>query len=372
MEDGNLGVRVVVKNATSMQEFRNYISQNPISVEYELQTSEQYPEKLIAKTPINTLDKNMSDIVRDEVEKTLNLFNGVWEQGTFDPDGGEIYIVSRVRSTKMRLDAGTYSISLSGADDIEVYIFNDDGTLKDTTDWLEGNTFTLSESGIISIACRKSDNSDISPEDIQNTMLVKGSHAYPYQPYNGAIVHEKQLDDALEGYLPLSGGTMSGEILMDSHPLNLGGDSRFTKQTEGNYANLENANFNVVDGIIQEGGQRVYSPNNPPPGISPQIYSIPITFVNINASLLFGYTGRTYAHSIACRMPDGFAIPTDFIIGLETGARNVSVPVCNFYTDNGAIFCGLVTYVTDARSVPSVPISANKEYKLICVKDPVT
>ena len=246
LEDGNLGVRVVVKNATSMQEFRNYISQNPISVEYELQTSEQYPEKLIAKTPINTLDKNMSDIVRDEVEKTLNLFNGVWEQGTFDSEGNDVNVVSRVRSTKIQLDAGTYHISLLGADDKDIFIFNDDGTLKAETDWLEGNTFTLSESGLISITCRKSDNSNISPEDIQNVMLVKGSYPYPYQPYNGAIVHEKQLNDALENYptndelntkledyLPLTGGTINGNI--------------------------------NATGQVQETGQRVYSPNNPPP-----------------------------------------------------------------------------------------------------------
>ena len=190
LEDGNVGVRVVVKNATSMQEFRNYVSQHPISVEYDLQTSEQYTEKLIAETPINTLDANMTDIVRDEVEKTLNLFNGVWEQGTFDPDGGDVNATIRVRSPKMQLGAGVYNLSLSGADEQNIYIFNNDGSIKQEIYWAEIGTFTLSESGIISIVCRKSDNSDISPEDIQNTMLVKGSHAYPYQPYNGAIVHE--------------------------------------------------------------------------------------------------------------------------------------------------------------------------------------
>ena len=190
LEDGNVGVRVVVKNATSMQEFRNYVSQHPISVEYDLQTSEQYTEKLIAETPINTLDANMTDIVRDEVEKTLNLFNGVWEQGTFSAEGGDVNATFRVRSPKMQLGAGVYNLSLSGADEQNIFIFNNDGSIKQEIYWAEIGTFTLSESGIISIVCRKSDNSDISPEDIQNTMLVRGSHAYPYQPYTGAIVHE--------------------------------------------------------------------------------------------------------------------------------------------------------------------------------------
>lgn len=173
---------------------------------YETDTS--YQEKLPANVPINTLDANMSDIVRDEVEKTLNLFNGVWEQGTFDPEGGDAPVASRVRSPKMQLDAGVYNLSLSGADEQGIYIFNNDGSIKQEFDWAEIGTFTLSESGIISIACRKSDDSDISPEDIQNTMLVKGSNSYPYQPYNGAIVHEKQLG----GYLPLTGGTVNGNL----------------------------------------------------------------------------------------------------------------------------------------------------------------
>ena len=81
--------------------------------------------------------------------------------------------------------------------------------------------------------------------NLDTTMLVEGSHPYPYQPYHGAIVHEKQLDDALEDYptndelntkledyLPLTGGTINGTI--------------------------------NATGQVQEAGQRVYSPNNPP------------------------------------------------------------------------------------------------------------
>lgn len=162
-----------------------------ITEQTEAETS--YTEKVILDQPIHTLDVNGEQFVRDEWEKGLNLFNGVWEQGTFDPDGGDIPVVSGVRSPKMRLDAGVYNLSLSGADEQNIYIFNNDGSIKQEIDWAEIGTFTLSESGIISIVCRKSDNSDISPEDIQNTMLVKGSHVYAYQPYNGAIVHEKQL-----------------------------------------------------------------------------------------------------------------------------------------------------------------------------------
>lgn len=182
------------KDAEGLAQFKASLeSAGGMYILYETDTS--YQEKLPANVPINTLDANMSDIVRDEVEKTLNLFNGVWEQGTFDPDGGEIYIVSRVRSTKIQLDAGTYCISLSGADKKEVYSFSLSGEFLDSPGWLEGDTFTLPETRIISIACKNNDDSDISPEDISNVMLTKGSYPYPYQPYNGAILHEKQLNE---------------------------------------------------------------------------------------------------------------------------------------------------------------------------------
>lgn len=161
-------------------------------IQYELVTS--YTEDVILDQPIHTLDVNGEQFVRDEWEKTLNLFNASWEQGTFNTDGTEVYIVSRVRSTKIQLDAGTYCISLSGADKKEVYSFSLSGEFLDSPGWLEGDTFTLPETRIISIACKNNDDSDISPEDISNVMLTKGSNSYPYVPYSGQIVHQGDPD----------------------------------------------------------------------------------------------------------------------------------------------------------------------------------
>lgn len=454
-QDGSVRVDISLsanEASWSVENLLSWIVQNNLYIQAEVGTSEQYTKNLIAETPINTLDQNMTEIVRDEVEKTLNLC----EKLTVTYDFGGNHKTVNIGT----FPAGTYYLQATGGNSAFLYLgetYYDgnpqpDGlitrgfsfTLTETTvlniDWygydLSGTSYTVMlnegshaypyipysgqivhqgdpdmefatsewektlnfcqvkdpatgsriyigtvSAGTYSICLNESPANNIGYQfqlfpnistqtpiftanvistkttftvtettDLYlyangkvgtfSVMLNAGSNIYPYQPYNGAIVHEKRLSDALKDYLPLTGGTINGTI--------------------------------NATGQVQEAGQRVYSPNNPPPGISPQIYSIPITFVNIYASLIFGYTGRTYAHSIACRMPDGFVIPTDFIIGLETGDRNVSVPVCNFYTDNGAIFCGLVTYVTNARSVPSVPISANKEYKIICVKNPMT
>lgn len=205
LEDGNVGVRVVVKNATSMQEFRNYVSQHPISVEYELPTSEQYTEKLIAETPINTLDANMSDIVRDEVEKTLNLA---------DWDGTEDYTKNQNTWTYLfiaRLSVGVnyhltiknfsqnhlghgglflvqsdtpnipvpYQSLIGNPDQIVSWEYSPNG--DKTADFTPSKEYVCL--GIDADGASKT----LHVEDI---MLVEGSHAYPYQPYNGAIVHE--------------------------------------------------------------------------------------------------------------------------------------------------------------------------------------
>ena len=42
--------------------------------------------------------------------------------------------------------------------------------------------------------------------------LEENSVATDYQPYNGAIVHDKQLTEQLSNYLPLSGGTLTGRL----------------------------------------------------------------------------------------------------------------------------------------------------------------
>lgn len=178
--NSNVGVRVVVKNATSMQEFRNYVSQNPISVEYELQTSEQYTEKLPANVPLNTLDANMSDIVRDEVEKTLNLAD-ISKQITIN-SGTEQWV-----SYTIALKAGTYTISSSNIPDGIICQISINGNFV----WVTNTYYIFTINNDLSVSVRFGNN-----QVSQNTtftptvMLNEGDHAYPYQPYNGAIVHE--------------------------------------------------------------------------------------------------------------------------------------------------------------------------------------
>lgn len=164
-----------------------------------------YTETLPADVPLNTLDQHMSDIVRDEVEKTLNLANP-WSTGggfagvyyTISENGA--FLGTANEDTRpwnyshaniyMVLQPGTYtaSVTFSGtlARDRGCMIFTEAGTelcnLFPPTQYEQ--SFTLSQETSIGIEVKCFDGG------IAEFMLNEGDHAYPYQPYNGAIVHE--------------------------------------------------------------------------------------------------------------------------------------------------------------------------------------
>lgn len=195
-----------------LNEGGNIIAQIPLAT--------SYTEEVILDQPIHTLDVNGEKFVRDEWEKGLNLCQ------VKDPAvGSRIYIGT--------VSAGTYSICLNvnpaNSTGYQFQLFPDAsmGTPIFTADIISPKTtFTVTETTDLYFYA----NGKVGTFSV---MLNAGSNIYPYQPYNGKIVHEKELDDALEDYLPRSGGTVLGNL--------------------------------NVNGAIEEAGERVYSPNNPPP-----------------------------------------------------------------------------------------------------------
>lgn len=244
-----------------------------------------YTETLPADVPLNQLDQNMTDIVHDEVEKTLNLAD-IQKQITIN-SGTEQWV-----SYTIALKAGTYTISSSNIPDgiICQIIINGDFV------WISNTYHIFTIKNDLSVTVRFGNN-----QVSQNTtftptiMLNEGSHAYPYQPYNGAIVHEKQLNDALEDYLPLTGGTINGTI--------------------------------NATGQVQEAGQRVYSPNNPPPGMSPR-YMHHVLIRALDAQ------GASQRVSISADFSISFErVNTDYyiLLDLETGSNSVFESMLDVY-----------------------------------------
>ena len=411
---GKISIYIYDSSVTDLETAKTWLSANPVFVEYETSTS--YTENLPANVPLNTLDVNGEQFVRNEWEKTLNLAD--WD-GTEDYTNnqntwtylfiarlsvGVNYHLTIKNFSQNRLGHGGLFLVQSDTPNIPVpyqsLIRNPDQIVS--WEYSPNGDKTADFTPSKEYVCLGIDTDGTSKTfHVEDIMLVEGSHAYPYQPYNGAIVHERelndaledylprtgtaaaaykfdiqdtrndtsppsyyfaldkkiiselkstqkfvnpppntnnysfftlitvapwvdssggditqfavyawnskntpsvfmrksisteawgewigvtteeQLDDALENYLPLSGGTMSGDINMAGNSIVLRDTAKISHQSTGNVTNLENSNFNVPDGQISEAGQRVYSPNNPPPSNKPTVTNNPDGTVNI-------------------------------------------------------------------------------------------
>ena len=83
-----------------------------------------------------------------------------------------------------------------------------------------------------------------------NIQIEEGSVATEYQAYNGPIVHDKQLNEQLSNYLPLSGGAMTGQIKLHTNGFRTNSDDGYYTDAYGNFIYLGNsntANFQIKD-----------------------------------------------------------------------------------------------------------------------------
>ena len=146
-------------------------------------TSTDYTETLPVNVPINTLDANMSNIVRDEVEKTLNLLPN--SEGTLPNRGTAAYF-----EFAPYCDVGKeYTITTYSSVNSIGELRRSDGSIISYTnnnqDGTHSLTFTMDDGYMFNLFLVTGGS--------WNIMLVEGSHAYPFQTYSGQIVHEIQI-----------------------------------------------------------------------------------------------------------------------------------------------------------------------------------
>lgn len=200
---------ITAQNCTTEAQLNAYLSANPIYVEYQLSSS--YTEKVIKNQPLNTLDQNGSEWLRNEWEKGLNLFdiNGKYEETYYNPSisvsgstltvTGYWYTIQLIKVKKYT----NYNISsiISGTvvDLLAVYewtgndignvltrIYSDNGSPTN-------DTFNTGSYDVIALLFYGG-NATSGTTTYTNTMLVEGDHAYPYKDYNGKLIHEKDLE----------------------------------------------------------------------------------------------------------------------------------------------------------------------------------
>ena len=296
------GLQIVLPTSLtngSADVLRNYLNEGGnIIAQIPLATS--YTEEVILDQPIHTLDVNGEQFVRDEWEKGLNLFNideanlsVTNDCSATKDDNGNITIVKTGSDPYINdlfhfyATSAKYTVSARSSKDMQIFV-NINGTYSSSQN-IPTPVFTFSCNIGDSIYLRLdgNDESSGSSQTFSEIMLVEGDHAYPYQPYNGKIVHEKEL----ENYLPLSGGTIDG-------------------------------NLNVTE-QLQENGVRVYSPNNKPS--ASDVGALPNTGGTVNGNTTVNGTFTVANHNMTV---GGKIVATG---DLDVNNANVSG---NAYADN--------------------------------------
>lgn len=201
------------KTFNSVEDYRNLILENNIEVQYRLETP--YYEKVIEGRPLNTLDQNGSQWLRNEWEKGLNLANlpdriGRWWVTTQDD----------ITNVINRLPNGVYTIS----SDFAPLSIDSGYNVQDCFFWLQifGGQYTgdgvhTTIDGFTALYQIKRGSLTFTKENYtnyefrlwgfgnhnggnhgqgrcSNIMLIEGTNDYPYQPYYGSIVHKSDID----------------------------------------------------------------------------------------------------------------------------------------------------------------------------------
>jgi len=194
-------------NATTVEQANAYLAMHPNNIQYLLTPELQYTEQVIENQPIHIANQEEEYYWHEEWKKGLNLYN---YQAIQSPVFGNKLTVSEDLIIAKREGASfNYTISFkSNTRAIFTAFLNDasngwwayymswkysDGTTERFTpnrDLYTSGTysFTSSKGGIVGIVCTV--NSDYT---ISNIMIVEGAHSYPYEPYYGSIIREKDL-----------------------------------------------------------------------------------------------------------------------------------------------------------------------------------
>jgi len=161
-------------------------------LQYKLATP--YTEKVIKNQPLNTLDQQGSEFVRKEWEKTQNIWDEELELGDISVStGGNVTNTNIVRSKNyIKVLPNTKYFAHSATTPFTFYFYDSNKNFISWLDVLNNSSFTTPSNAHFIRFNMQGGYGTTYNHDI---MLNEGDHAYPYQPYNGAIVHEKGIEN---------------------------------------------------------------------------------------------------------------------------------------------------------------------------------
>ena len=218
----------------------NTSSLNNIYIQYKLATS--YTEEIIEGQPLITLDQQGSQWLRNEWEKGLNLLDyGSRIVNKAINSSGQIIDYTGAYYIKVNLKPNT-TYNASGCTDAlsgSVSLFTSDGTFirKIENSNLDSKGNFITDSNVSYALC---DNL----ADRTQPMLVEGDHPYPYQPYEGKTIHEKDITDLYE------------------NAYNLGYYDTMVENSDGTYTITRQTGYIVLDGVKNKFDGKFNNTNN--------------------------------------------------------------------------------------------------------------
>lgn len=116
-----------------------------------------------------------------------NAFDSYVESGEYGYNtGAETPSTTRIRSKKILLCKGTYTISSIGMSNVAIYVYDVNGNflLDESIRVWKSQTYTFNVTGLryIAFVWRKAGDTEITPQDISNVMLSVGNTAQTYEP----------------------------------------------------------------------------------------------------------------------------------------------------------------------------------------------
>jgi hypothetical protein len=187
--------------------FKNAVS--GVILIHEVAEAYTYTETVILNQPIHTLNQDMEQRVRAEVEKGLNLFdNDLLTKKSFSASGNSSSETMRIELwydlaltsffNMVFIENGgksnTITFTLNSNSNIYARVgingsIADDKYYIDTPLYLTAGTYTLT----LNLESEKTQGS----ATIRDIMLTKGTIPYPYQPYKGEIIRESDVNGVL-------------------------------------------------------------------------------------------------------------------------------------------------------------------------------
>ena len=280
---------ICIPGITKLDDYKAHLAKNNIYVQYKLATATT--EKVEKKHYARYNERFILEHNKNEAERSANLWDEITESGTLSGDDGSLENNSaRLRSKNFIPISGNTKYIFNKSYVARINFYDDSFNFIST--WVNNKTAFITPSNAHFI---KFDiNSDYGTTYKHDIILNKGNVALQYQPYEGKVLHEKDLKNNSSNYVTL------------------GYYDTITENSDGTYTITRQTGFrNISTDLIEHGAYRPTQAGHGEYGADTGIHNLPIAsgsknFINNlltvrdNGEIYSGSTGISITENGMC------------------------------------------------------------------------